>query len=128
MIKDEKYFPGIRGIAFIVRFLLIHESAYKQKLCNRVKKIGLPLFALAVGILSFPLERLSPTGELTNLTQYRIRLLCMIILAMVFLTSLILLTIPYVKKWRNPSKLTSQELKRLINSQTSQQPHRPDRE
>jgi hypothetical protein len=128
MIKDEKYFPGIRGIIFIVRFLLIHESAYRQSLYKRIKKVGLPLFALAVGVWSFPLERLNPTGELPNLTQYRIRWLCMIILAMVFLTSFILLTIPYVKKWRNPSRLTSQELKKLIDSKTSQQSGRGERE
>ena len=115
-MTDDELFTGIRGVIPILKFLIFHEPKYRKEILSRMWKVAIPLLGVLSFVLVFDLAKLSPTGEIAHSTQSIIRWLCLSLLFLLFVTSLALVTKTHVRKWRDTSKLTSQELKTLIEN------------
>jgi hypothetical protein len=114
MIKNKEYFSGIRGIILILGFVIFHEKEYRQRILKSMY-LSLPLLGvLLLGVWEFDLQKLSPTGSLSYSAQWGIRWLCTSLLFLLFVAHLAFVTKPYIKKWRNFSGLSSQEMKQFI--------------
>jgi len=100
---------GIHTTVTILRFLLFHEEAYREKVVKRAK----PFAAVFLVLLGLDLWKLTPTGILQLKTQWELRIICMLSLLLLYVLSLIPLTRHSVKKWRDIPRLSSQDLERL---------------
>jgi hypothetical protein len=127
MDKHEKSFNGIWGLITILKYLLLHEHTYRKEIWPAVLKLAGLIWAQLIIVWGFDLNKVTSTGIMSPESQYRVRWLCSILLFLISVASLILLTRHHVKKWQNLSNLNSKDLKKLIESQTSQPVTAPDR-
>jgi hypothetical protein len=105
----KRMIKNILKTTTILKFLLFHEEEYREKVLKRV----VPFVGFGFAILALDFWKLTPSGILQPKTQWELRILCMLLLLLLYVLSLIPLTNRNLNKWKNVSRLSSQDLAKL---------------
>lgn len=106
----RKTINGIMGGIRFLWFLLLHEKKYKSFL-SKSWKVAIFLFFALLGL---DLLKITPAGAMSSEKQWGIRIIGLLLIFVSWLLSFSIHTFKYFKKYKNPDKLTDEELNNFL--------------